>query len=371
MQKYLSLAISLFCVLFVSCVEGREPPFPYSEVEGGFVTQTGDPQKLVEFFFLKPHGKGPFPVIFLPVANHDLGAKALVDFGYLTRFASEGVVAVAISAPGFGASEGERDFSGPNSQKAIIAVIDHFKILPMIDRTKMAIYGMNRNATLASMVSAHCTDLSLQILESGEYDLTLRREYLPDYLKSLGLQANMLKEVGDDPQALMDRSSLYHTQTVHQKTLILHGELDNHHGLPSARALHEKLIEEGKESYLKIYSNGLHELGREKWGDVVSFLREHFFGLVGIGIKLEQIGSVIQIAKVLADSPAALSGKLRVGDTILGISPNNDEFVINAVDLPLKEAISHIRGKKKSAVRLHVAHFDYETEEVVVERVGW
>src|ERR1700722_8126999 len=177
MQKFSSLAVCVFLMLFMAYAEGSE-----LQVQRGFIAQTGASQQQVEFFFLKPKGEGPFPVIFLPVANHQLGARALVDFGYLSRFAAEGMAAVAISAPGFGGSDGERDYSGPNTQKAIIAVIDHFKSLPTIDQSKMAIYGMNRNATLASMVSAHCSDLSLQILESGEYDLTLRREYLPDYL---------------------------------------------------------------------------------------------------------------------------------------------------------------------------------------------
>lgn len=222
----------------------------------------------------------------------------------------------------------------------------------------MGIYGMNRNATLASLVSASCSDLKLQILESGEYDLTSRRKDLPNYLKDLGLQEALLKEAGDNDQVLMERSSLYHTMSMHQTTLILHGEFDNHYGP----------LEQGVKSYLKIYPNGLHDLDIEKWDDNMLFLKEHFFDLVGIGIQLTQVGSVIQISKIHSGMPALISQKLKVGDTILAIAPNNEMTSINAIKMPLKELISHIFGKKDTSLRLRVQQFDYPIEDVIIER---
>lgn len=338
-----------------------------NHVESRFIAHPEKAQHRVEYFFQKPLGEGPFPIMFLPVANHPKGALALVEFGYLDRFVNQGIAAVAISAPGFGKSDGKVDFAGPHSQKAILAVVDVFKTLPFVDRSRMGIYGMNRNATLASIVSAHCPDLAVQILESGEYDLTSRREYLPNYLKALGLQEGLYQET---LESLMDRSSLYHTETMHQTTLILHGEFDNHYGLPSAIALHQKLEDQGVKSYLKIYPDALHDLGVEKWEDIFLFLRERFFGVVGIGIQVAQIGPVIQIAKIYPGLPAAASKKLRVGDTILEISPQNDGEYRNAIQMQAKEFISFVVGKKGTALSLRVQHFDYSIEEVVIKREG-
>jgi len=361
--------IFLFFIIFFSfttIIQANSQQLP--QVEKKIIVITEKPNTQIESFFLKPEGEGPFPIVFLPVANHPKGAKALVDFGYLDRFVNLGIACVAISAPGFGASTGEKDFSGPNSVNAMIKAIDHFSSLPFIDSSRMGVYGMNRNATLASLVSAHCSALSLQILESGEYDLTSRRENLPNYLKALGLQESLLEESGGNEEALKDRSSLYQATLMHQTTLILHGEFDNHYGLPSAKALHQKLVDQGVLAYLKIYPNGLHDLGGEKWEDITPFLREHFFGLTGIGIQIAQVGPVIQISKILSGMPAALSQKLKVGDTILGIAPNNESSLIDTVKMPVKECISYILGKKGTSLRLLVQHFDYQIEEIILER---
>ncbi len=59
-----------------------------------------------------------------------IGGKLFVDRKILDFFVNEGIVAVSISSPGFGNSQGNRDFSGPISQQAIKTVIHHFKNLP-------------------------------------------------------------------------------------------------------------------------------------------------------------------------------------------------------------------------------------------------
>lgn len=334
-------------------------------VEQGFIEA---PQR-IEFFTVKPEGTGPFPVMFLlhgyQSPENNIGGKQLVDFHYLDYFVNQGIAVVSISTPGYGHSEGKRDFAGPDSQKAVAAVIDHFAKLSWIDSKRMGIYGICKGSSLASMVHVYYPDLSIQILEAGWYDFTTRLAMLPDYLN--GIKENLLRETDGSEEALKDRSAVCHTANIHCKTLILAGEFDDRRTLPSSRALHEQLLSEGKESRLKIFPNELARLSLDKWDAIIPFIRENFFDQYGIGIKITLLTPAIQVTKIHPGSPAEQS-HLKVGDVILSISPNNDSEEINTLRMPIPKFISLVLGKKGTPVRLHVLHFDQTAEDIVIER---
>ncbi len=324
----------------------------------------------IEFFSLKPTGNGPFPIIFLlhgyqPPEN-SLGGKQLVEYGYLDRFVKEGIVAVSVSIPGYGNSTGTRDFGGPDSQNAIIAVINHFKTFNFIDSSKMGIYGISRGAQLAGMVASRSQDISVQILESGFYDLVSFCSEIPEYLD--GIKNSIFQEGGNTYEALVERSPLYHANSTRAATLILQGEFDDRRQLPSAQLLHAKLLDQGIESLFKIYLGELHALPPEKWDVIIPFVRQHFFYIHGIGIKVSDATPAIQILKILPNSPTQKSGKLKVGDAILSISPMNDDIEIDTLRMPINKFVSFLLGRKDSKVRLHVQHFDLTFEDVVISR---
>ena len=152
MKKFL-----LFFAFAICCYAGD------LHVEQGFITDPNQSSNQIEFFTMKPEGEGPFPVIFL-LHGHQMeptaGGQQFVDLNWLDYFAHEGIIAVAISIPGFGNSDGKRDFSGPNSQRAIADVLDHFSHLPFVDAKRMGVYGISKGATLASMVHAYYPLLS-------------------------------------------------------------------------------------------------------------------------------------------------------------------------------------------------------------------
>lgn len=217
--------------------------------------------------------------------------------------------------PGFGKSDGTRDCTGPHSQKAIAAVVDHFSELPFIDAKRMGIYGISKGASLASMIHIYNQKLLFQVLEAGCYDFTTRYALLPDYLADF--KTTMLIETDGSEQALRDRSAVFHTHSVQSKTLILLGEFDDRRNLPSSVALYEKLLAAGKECQFKIFPNELHCLSESKWDFIIPFVRQQFFDLYGIGANVTLIPPAVQVAKILPNSPAQFSGKLKVGDVIL------------------------------------------------------
>ncbi len=370
-MKFKITVIGLFVFsIFAMKIQGENIKNDLPAVEQHFIDDPNEPHRKIEFFTLRPQGNGPFPVMFLlhgyQRPENSTGGEQLVQGGYLATFAKEGMLAVSISIPGHGHSEGTRDFSGPKSQKAIAAVIDYFAELPDVDPQRMGIYGGGKGATLASMVHKYTPQLALQILEGGWYDFTTFFSLLPEYLD--GIFMNLVAEAGSLRKNLIERSAVYNTEYIHSKTLILLGEFDDRRTRPSSVALHKKLRAEGKDSKIKVFSNELHVLSNAKWEAIIPFIREHFFHLVGIGINASLIMPAIQISKVLPCSPAALSGKIHVGDVILSISPNNDENEIDTLRMPVHQFVSLMLGEKGTSVRLHIQHFDQTYEDVVIER---
>jgi len=324
----------------------------------------------IEFFIQKPEGHSACPAMLLlhgyqPPDNSSGGAQ-FIEYGYLQRFVKEGIVAIAISIPGYGKSKGTRDFGGYSSQQAIAAVIHYVKDLPYVDPSKMGIYGISRGAQLAGMVTCHVHCLDLQILESGFYDLLSFQSDTPDYL--VGIRKSIELEGGHSTDELIARSVIYHADAVKAATLILQGEFDDRRQLPAAQKLHDSLRQRGVKSLLKVYPNELHALPVDKWDTIIPFVREHFFELYGIGVKVSEATPAMQILKIHPDSPASHHEKIKVGDAILAISSNNDAHEISALHMPISQFTSLILGKKNTAVRLRVQHFDLSVEEIVITR---
>ncbi len=108
------------------------------------IPHTNDADKGVEFYWANPEGQGPWPMIVL-VHGHQQknpdGGKAYVRFGTLGRLAGSGYVAVSVSQPGYGNSDGPPDFCGPFTQDAIRTVIDLCRKMSPLCRTRLASSG--------------------------------------------------------------------------------------------------------------------------------------------------------------------------------------------------------------------------------------
>ncbi len=319
----------------------------------------------IEYYYEKPEGKGPFPCVFLihgyQFPETSTGGKVFYDYGFLTEISKMGIVAVAVSVPGFGNSIGIRDFSGQTSQDGVIKVLDHFKKFDYVDDSKIGIYGISRGATIASMVAVRYENLAFQILQSGIYDF--KNWHIPNHCKEI--KDNYFEESKGNSY---DRSAIEHVDKITIPTLFVHGQLDVIGGLNSAIAFHEGILNNQVYSRLLIFPNLTHFLRKICLTYVLPFLNEQFFNRYTIGIQVVDPNPYPQIESFLIDYPADKSPQLCLGDVIIAISPNNDEEMIDAYGMKPNELYELLIGEKGSKLRLKVSHIDETEEEIVIER---
>lgn len=188
-----------------------------------------------------------------------LGGKEAVDDGSLVRFSSRlGVTAAAVSQPGFGASDGPADFCGPSTQQTIIAALDFLKQQPLVDPERIVLYGNSRGAVASAMAATKVPDLKAIILTGGVYDL--RDAYRNS---SRGLQQAIQNEAGLSDEAFLERSALYHADSIRSETLLLHGKHDDRASIDQAERFSKALARAGVPVRFHALDGG-HRLPREQ-----------------------------------------------------------------------------------------------------------
>jgi carboxyl-terminal processing protease len=80
--------------------------------------------------------------------------------------------------------------------------------------------------------------------------------------------------------------------------------------------------------------------------------------LVGIGAVLQERDDYTTIRELVPGGPAQLSGKLAVGDRIIGVGQGDDGAIKEVVGQRLDEIVQLIRGAKDSVVRLDILPAD-------------
>lgn len=320
----------------------------------------------IEYFIERPADVGVFPAVVMihgyQPEKDSIGGQECLKWPIVKSLLEEKIITVAISIPGFGGSEGKRDYCGPIAQKAVIALIDHLKTLPFIDSNRIGLLGVSRGASTAAMISSRYDGLAFQILIAGKYDYT---EPFSSLFKGIQKQY-----VNEGEENWLDRSALFHADTTHIPTLILHGKLDPVHPFSTAQKYHDALLSTGVVSRLAAFSHLSHFLVRttDVLPELISFIRERVFNKSGIGIRLSPMQGYPQIAEFISGFPAEKSN-LRLGDMLLGVSSNNDETFIKTYRMSMDEVSKLIVGEKSTELRLKVVHLDGTEEEIEIERM--
>ena len=76
--------------------------------------------------------------------------------------------------------------------------------------------------------------------------------------------------------------------------------------------------------------------------------------LIGIGAVLSQVDDYTTIRELVAGGPAILSGKLKVGDRIVGVGQGADDAMVDIMGWRQDDAVALIRGQLDTVVRLEI-----------------
>lgn len=221
-----------------------------------------DAKRRIEIYWRKPTGPGPFPVLVLLHGHQEpgpqrIGGRAFAEWGVLRQTVDAGVVAVAISQPGYGGSDGPPDYCGPASQASVVAVLRHLRGWSFVDGKRIALEGISRGAVVAALVAAQDNGLAGVVLISGVYDLGALYARDP----SCHIMQNFVDEAGPlSSSVFAARSALSHVQRIKVPVLILSGARDPIAPAEQAQAFAQALSSAGGDVELATFPDAAHHI---------------------------------------------------------------------------------------------------------------
>ncbi len=190
----------------------------------------------------------------LLVPGFGRGARDYLPLG--VRCAAAGFVCVAVSQPGFGGSQGEPDFAGPDTVAALAVMLQALREESDVDPARIGAFGYSRGALAVASLAAEDPLLAAVVLGGGIYDFSSAYESI----ELAGIRAKMESEAGLDPDAVAARSPLQRASRMRAPTLILHGEDDQNAPVAQAHALHQALQDAGTPIELQVFPQHGHAL---------------------------------------------------------------------------------------------------------------
>jgi dipeptidyl aminopeptidase/acylaminoacyl peptidase len=249
----------VLCTFFlVACNATRTIPIEaLGDTPAGVTTRFVFPSSgsSAEAYLTKPAGPGPFPLMILLHGHtfRSIGAESVV--AEAETFASDLCYAgLAISLPGYGATEVPLGRDPKITLNVVLDAISLIKNLPWIDPKRFYLYGFSRGAFFTSLLANQIDGIQGIVLHSGAYDLNRF------YQDTLWFRS-MLNPNGEKNPKLI--SILPEVPTWHAPTLVLHGEKDLLVSVQQANLLRDSLEAANKPYRFVLYPNNGHRLPLE------------------------------------------------------------------------------------------------------------
>jgi dipeptidyl aminopeptidase/acylaminoacyl peptidase len=266
----------LAMIMFLS-LAGCSGPAPIKGESIGHPDRAG---ARIEYFVSRPNAAGPRPTIIFLHGHQPLlsrpGGAAFVRWGVLDRYAAKGYLAVAISLPGYGHSDGPEDFAGPFTQNAVEAVLARLTADGLAARDEVVIEGISLGAVTAALVAARYPRVKGLVLISGLYDLPA---FLadPNSAGARELEFAVNRQTGGGEDALRSRSALLFASRIKASALILNGARDDRTDPAQALRLAERINRHGGQARAHIYPEYGHEIPvKARQAEVDAFIAATF-----------------------------------------------------------------------------------------------
>jgi dipeptidyl aminopeptidase/acylaminoacyl peptidase len=262
-----------------------QSPIDPSAMHHEIITSAAMARQQIEYFWIAPKGMGPWPAIVLIHGHQDgqptPGGKAFVDYGVLDTLAAEGYVAISVSQPGYGHSDGPADFMGPRTIAAVETVLQHFREQPFVRRDRIGLEGVSRGAIVASLVAAQDTTIRAMVLISGAYDfLAPLDSSTVEGRANIGrrnqIQSDIASETDGSMAALRARSPLLLVKQIRTPTLLMNGAQDDRTDPEQARSVADGIRHNGVFARAVIYPSLGHAIPYElREHEIRPFFREY------------------------------------------------------------------------------------------------
>ena len=243
--------------------------------KGGITVSTYDYEldgKRVQALLFRPPGDEKKPALLL-VPSYRRTAIDYIRVGL--RFARAGYVGLAVTPPGFGRSQGPRDWVGPTTIKTLRRGLSRLVKEDFVDASRIGIYGRSRGALAASLlVVTPGVDVKAVIVCSGVYDFKKAYDAYADKGLQSRIKANMNAEAGTTPESIDARTSLSKMKRLTASMLVVHGRKDVNVPVEQAEDLIRQLKALKKDFEYRIYDHADHSLGGTDYFDVcLGFLK--------------------------------------------------------------------------------------------------
>ena len=221
---------------------------------------------LLEAVVFRPLAQGKHPGLLL-IPGFAVTASDYVPHGL--RFARDGFACMAVTQPGFGRSEDERDWVGPQTIHALAQGFLKLQREAYVDQERMSVCGYSRGAMAASLLAVRLTDVKAAVFCAGIYDF--RRAY--EETGKVVVRQSMMRETGMTDRAVQERSSVFQMENLPCPVLILHGEQDINVPVTQVYLLRDELVRLNKEFEIRTFPDRTHRMGFENlYADILRFL---------------------------------------------------------------------------------------------------
>lgn len=219
------------------------------KVEQKFIPHIDNPKNKIEYYSINPLNKEAKSTLIFLHGNQTqkvrIGGLKRVNDGTLARYAEMGYSTIAMSFPGYGNSDGEKDWCGIYSQRAVISLIEYLNQHKNIQKNKIYLIGNSRGAVVAGMVAIKEPDLEGVVLDAGFYDLAkVTHELTLSRMKNEGI----INSVEIEKRSIMDKAD-----KLNMSILILHGFYDEKTPVAEAFKFYDKLMQLRKNATLMVF----------------------------------------------------------------------------------------------------------------------